>query len=572
MRLSIPIPAGAALCLASLAHAGPLAVAATDATYGHRETAQWHAVSLTANGATLNVTLSTTLSRTWLPGAAVCNGARNHTGCVAGHGGLYTGGGDFPTRADFAAAGVGYAGLNGTGRTGTLDKLGLVSTTSSREVVLRRQPAAVFETLPPGVPGYLSLSATAKALKAAGETESAALQLVAEYSVDVARATRLMVVFGGYDQLNIDLNRTQRWGLGEAGRMEVTLDKVVWSGKDMQTPLLGTGATAVIDTNTPYLWLPQPAFAAFLDVSGARWNATLDSYVFTKCLSEQKCTAAEEAAATAILELAIGPQTVRLPIKWFFMLETGLWDSFDSLDLRVLPVRKLADDAAPVVLGRAVVQGLHLWVDYDANYFNFEQVVWNASDPKQYSTDRSIVAWDAASHAPITGASVLYASPPSSPTTSSTSSSTPSAENPKPVDKPTVIGGIVGGGAGALLLLCTAAWCFLQRRRRRRNRPRAPTNTVSGPYQLHGDHSEHATLVGEMYAPGTAAPVVCEADSSIGVAYYKLSELPAARLGTAASEKMVPLAPTFPPHPAVGGVGRAVGGVGRTARGPVYEM
>ncbi|KAI5849938.1 aspartic peptidase domain-containing protein [Tricharina praecox] len=464
----------------------------------------WYSTPLTVGSTNVNLTLSTSLQHSWIPGAELCSSASNETACREPLGG------EFPSTIDGVDSGIAKElgeiypeskllpaqdkdsqsplSLSGKGKV-SKQKITVKSSNAGSFDLGEDLTIGVFTTEKPNFNGYLSLPQISSELFKAGATpgnnfhmwlgpsvESNESSIPAENSI---RKEHLLI-FGGYDGSAFDLNQTQQYRLGEDGKIQTELEDLIYRWTDTgetDNSLLEDSHAVVIDTTTPYLWLPQKSVDKLVTMAGATWNDSMDAYSFTTCFSD--CTVEEDNSRSASLDLIlITGQKISISFLDFFRVQTGWWIYGSNYNLPVLPVRALKDDNEPIVLGRAVMAALHLWVDYDEEYFGIKAV--NRTEYTYAKTQ--IVSWGS-DHAPITNTSILAAARTtsnSSPSSTSTSTSTSSNSDDKGGVPITLIAAATGGAAVAAVLGGILA-CILLRRRREKKRLAnlAPTNRYS---------------------------------------------------------------------------------------------
>ncbi|KAF8538490.1 aspartic peptidase domain-containing protein [Trichophaea hybrida] len=494
--------------------------------YGVGSSSSWFSVPLTVGNTDFNLSISTSLSRTWIPGSSLCSKSSNKTLCEEPMGGLYSASpswnvidmtselveGVYNTSLSEKLVPAGKTdsktllGLHGKGVVST-DKMTLKSKTGIIE--LDSQSVGVFTTEKPAFNGLLSLQGMAFGLfgieripgpnfhlylGASAESNGSSVPDVGGYE-----AGKYTLIFGGYDQRVWNLNKTQQYPLrrtitsgkqvgkkdlpasAEVGyRMEAMLNDIIYrwtEGGDTDNSLLSAPSTAIIDTNTPYMWLPQKSVDALVAATGAKWNESMDSYVFTRCFGSE-CSDAETSSQSAKLDFVFPSQTVTISFPDFFKLQSLWYDSLWTENRPVFPIRALKDENAPIILGRAVMAGVHLWVDYAEEYFGLKAA--NTS----WTFTPEVVGWSKDDHPPITNKTILATSIPdgTSPSNSSTSSSSSTGNNSGNNKKPPLglIAGAVGGSV-ILLLAIVIFFCFAKKR----NSKRPVTQVINGPQELH---------------------------------------------------------------------------------------
>jgi len=452
----------------------------------------WFSTSLTVGSTSFNLTLSTSLQHTWVPGAELCSDASDRVACRAPLGG------EFPGRVDGVGSGIAaelgemYGGsllpwrendpqtplsLRGKGK---VSKQGITVESSGPDAssfdLGEDLTVGVFTAEAPNSNGFLSLPQIASELFMAGATPGNNFHLWIGASAptndtrvpagDGSDGTAHTLVFGGYDERAFDLNQTQQYRLGAEGQLQAELGDLVYRGNgptSADSSLIEDAHAVVVDTTTPYLWLPQKSVDELAALSGAAWDESMDAYIFADCYDDDDCML-DDVSLDFVLTTG---QTLSVSFLAFFQMRTSL-----SADRLVLPVRALKDDAAPIVLGRAVMSALHLWVDYTGGYFGLRAV-----DLQEYVTGSAQLAGWGADHAPITNTAILLAETTSAASPSSVAGGGDDDGAGVPVGAVAVICG------GVAVVACAGLW-LLRRRRRladRLGRQGLAAATTTGP-------------------------------------------------------------------------------------------
>lgn len=376
---------------------------------------------------------------------------------------------------------------------------GITANSNTGTFLLEKQTVGVFTTEAPAFNGYLSLQQMALGLYDAGAAPGPNFHLLLGEAAESNGSSvpdvggydtgKYVLVFGGYDSAVFDLNNTQQYAMRNVGsnggrRMEAKLNDIVyrWTDSgDTDNSILSAPQTVVIDTTTPYLWLPQKAVDSLTRTAGAVWNDTMDSYVMPRSCDGSDCSASAKSSYFALLDFIFEGTGQKITISFgtYFRLQSLWYDSFSSDNFLILPIRALASDDAPIVFGRSVMAGIHLWVDYDANYFGLKAA-------NETYTKQVIVGWSPETHLPITNQAII-AAPLNSDTSSDLNSTSPSNSNstqnkPRPIK---TIAGISGGIVIFVVVGSILACCWLKRRRRDAARRKHPiTQSTLGPSEL----------------------------------------------------------------------------------------
>ena len=508
--------------------------------YGVGQGSGWFSVPLTVAGTKFNLTVSNTLEHTWIPSTKACDGASNKTACQLQSGGMLSSPPSGTTVAmaaelkDLYDASLHPAkkaypqsalALKGKGVVAK-QKITVLSNTGTFD--LPEQSVGVF-TEGPDFNGYISLRQVAQALADAGSTPGSNYHLYIGQSAATVDSSppdnsgydagRYVLIFGGYDQSVWDFNTTQQYRLGSGGAMGTQLEELTyrWTADGAtDNSILGSAHRVVIDTTTPYVWLPQKMVDQLVQLSGASWNETMGSYAFAQSCSP--CSTEQDNSAHAVLDLVFSSgQKITVSFSDVFKLQSLLFASYSSSNYYVMPIRALANDADPIVLGRAMMASIHLWVDYDADIFSM--AIANTSN--WYYPEPTIVPWGS-DHPPITNTTILAADSSDTSDSSSSHSSHPAKSGlpgdpndpeSKGVPMPVIAG--AAGGVGLALLLGGILF-LLQRRRKRLH----PVDAMPGFLPPHATPSTlHAN------SPTSAGPGKPGVSGLPPGEYYKLQEL-----------------------------------------------
>jgi len=570
--------------------------------YGQHTFGAWYGVPVVVGSTQFNLSLSTALSRTWIPGAALCARDSNVTACTAAIGGTWSGDIGTGTKVeDELLAGV-YnktlsEKLNINGK--LLSQEGVGSTIA--ESITLKSNTGVFkmdsqsvgvvkeadtENFPNGI---LSLQQMALSLYSGGFTPSPSMHLFHGYSaysndsvVDLegSDAGRYILIFGGYDRALLDLNTTQQYPLvktmikgndnekddnsttnplpssQDVGyRMEVLLEDLVyrWTiGGKTDNSLITAPTLAIIDSTTPYLWLPKSVLAVLVSVSGVTWNDTLKVYQLPYC---GKCTEAQSNAELAVLDFKFENNDgvpITIAFKDYLTVKYVPYSGWSSDAVNMLPVRELPD-GSPIILGRPFLAVVHLWVDYAEKWFAMSEG-YQGNLPLVKS---EVVPWARKNHPPITNSSVLLVK--SSEDVSPAGSSPSSSNSPSPPKLKTGVIIVIATSGAALLLVGG----FLIYRCCRRPEPPILPN----PYDRYELHNTSASAPSTAHIPELSSHLQPPPRQSlsarvqeIGSSYRQIPELPTA--------VYYPPPPTHTPHRQQGGYPQS--GVG--APSPVYEI
>jgi len=270
-----------------------------------------------------------------------------------------------------------------------------------------------------------------------------------------------------------------------------------WSSNPLELLSPLDGVYVIIDSSTPFLWLPKSTCESFAQALGLTYNESLALYTFDGNASTPDdlqswnlnftFSLSDTSTPTQIVNITLPYAAFDLQLSYPYIPNT----TYATGNKNYFPLRQAANDTQ-YTLGRAFLQEAYIITDYDRNNFSVYQALHPANPGNTSIVD-------------ILKPGAL--SPQAAP---SGSLSTP------------IIVGIAIGSAALLILLALIIF-FIHRHRRRRNQqhaiilepkpalsPFAPASATLSPETLKCSPSSALTSV----APVSAlSPVVFEADS-----------------------------------------------------------
>lgn len=210
--------------------------------------------------------------------------------------------------------------------------------------------------------------------------------------------------------------------------------------------------TAIIDSSTPYLWLPQSACDQFARVLGLSYNSSLNLYTFDSNPSQHDTLGDSELAFTfSLSDIGASTQVVNITLPYaafdlqlsFPAIPNTTYGSADSFKF-YFPLRQ-ATNQAQYTIGRSFLQEAYLITDYERNNFSVYQAVHTAD--------------------PIGNTSIVAISRPST----STFSGPATGMTSKTALKKGAIVGIAVGVAAITAFLAVTLFYFCRRRKQQRH-------------------------------------------------------------------------------------------------------
>ncbi|KAK2754795.1 hypothetical protein FQN54_006688 [Arachnomyces sp. PD_36] len=164
----------------------------------------------------------------------------------------------------------------------------------------------------------------------------------------------------------------------------------------------------VIDSSTPFLWLPEAACDSFADVLNLTYNDTLELYYYGSNSSIRDELLSWNLTFTFTIADLPGSSSsvdITLPFSAFDQTLTypfpDLDANFTSSGVRYFPLRKAVNDDQ-LTIGRTFLQESYLAVDYERNNFSISQAAFNIDA----LTNTNIVPITRPSNSNFTGPSV----------------------------------------------------------------------------------------------------------------------------------------------------------------------
>ena len=145
--------------------------------------------------------------------------------------------------------------------------------------------------------------------------------------------------------------------------------------------------SAIIDSSTPYLWLPQSVCDRFADSLGLSYNSTLDLYTFDSNASQHDTLENAQLTFTfSLSDVSSSSEVVNITLPYaafdqqltFPFIANTSYGSPDSQKY-YFPIRP-ATTEAQYTIGRVFLQEAYLITDYERNNFSVHQAVHTA-DP-----------------------------------------------------------------------------------------------------------------------------------------------------------------------------------------------
>ncbi|PTB63940.1 acid protease [Trichoderma citrinoviride] len=428
-------------------------------------------VLLGSNSDLVNVLMSTSLSEFWAVGPGGCLQKEPH--CTAARGGIYT---PFASKhwsyMGIWQLGLDYLGYGGNGQYG-LDTVNAYSKITDIGFGMSNVLMSAINTTDYYL-GYFGLGITqgnfgrevaqsplTQAVHTFGWIPSYSYGFTAGASY---RNTPVSITLGGHDTAryvphDIDFTLTPQDNMPRAliRGIEASADKVnkpkKWTSETALLSGWDNAFTALIDSTTPYLWLPSAVCDEFADAFNLTYNATFDLYTLTNEQFNQYGSADSFTFTFSFSSVdnhdnfgsplnVPGLVNITVPMRAFvnllqypFMHQTI---KYGDPAIPYFALRKSDNDSA-VVIGRSFLQEAYMITKYDEAVFSIHQ----AKFPQRPIAEANLVPIKQPNNSP-------YPSPP------------------KQTGSKLSTGQMIGIAVGAILLcsFCLISLCCVCRRRR----------------------------------------------------------------------------------------------------------
>ncbi|CZR63161.1 uncharacterized protein PAC_13058 [Phialocephala subalpina] len=199
----------------------------------------------------------------------------------------------------------------------------------------------------------------------------------------------LSLTLGGYDA-NRFVPHNTNFSLNPDNNPQASIDTIfVQSGatsnnftvpKQLLQP--SDRVNAIIDSSTPYLWLPTAVCDRFASALGLSYNDTLNLYTYDANATQHDALANSQLSFTfSLSDLSTSPAVVNitLPFQAFDLqltypaIPNSTYGSPDATK-NYFPLRR-ATDESQYTIGRAFLQEAYIITDYERNIFSVHQAV-----------------------------------------------------------------------------------------------------------------------------------------------------------------------------------------------------
>ncbi|KAI8276393.1 hypothetical protein K4K56_001130 [Colletotrichum sp. SAR 10_98] len=438
----------------------PSAVALTPSNDWYGVDGNWSTVKFQVGTPrqSVNVLVSTSLSEFWVVGAGgclakepLCNSARGNVFTVTDSKSWDPLGG--------WQLGLDYLGYGGNGDYGldTLSTTTLAGDAISMDNIITASINSTDYYL-----GFLGLGITkgsfgneiaesplTQAVKTYGWIPSYSYGYTAGACYKGTSGTPCSVTLGGYDSSrfvphNTEFSLDPSDGLPHAlvRGIEVTVGegKAVPGGWDSRTQILSnmtTSFSAMIDSSTPYLWLPDAICDQFAAAFNLTYNNTFNLYTVTNEHHDNTDDFGHPLTVPGVVNITITAAAFAQVLRYPFMDEAI---KYGDPAVPYFPLRRASNFTNTLIIGRSFLQEAYLITKYDSGVFSLHQAVF----PEDAQTHLNISQIKQPDNSP-------YPGPPAQATIHGLSTAQ--------------MGGIAAGVVAACIILLVAWYCLRRRKR-----------------------------------------------------------------------------------------------------------
>lgn len=379
------------------------ALSVTPSTKWYGDDGTWSAVSIRLGSPQqwLDVLVNTVSSETWVPGAGSC--IANDTLCTTNKGSIFTPmksstwqeEGFFDLGVDYQLGNTAYAeyGLDNltfgtTGITIPASIIGAFNGSGSTNTTSYFNGLFGLGITPGNFTNVTPLSAISALVEQMGIIPSHSYGYTAGANYQLKGVLNSLTL-GGYDANRlVPHNVSFTLSSSKVPQTFINSITVTSPGTSNATAktvsLLNTAdrVTAIIDSSTPFLWLPATVCNRFASALGLTYNSSLNLYTFDSNASQHDILAASQLSFTfSLSDFASATESVNITLPYaafdlkliYPAIPNTNYGEEDSTKY-YFPLRQAANEAQ-YTIGRAFLQEAYLIADYERNTFSVHQAV-----------------------------------------------------------------------------------------------------------------------------------------------------------------------------------------------------
>ncbi|KAF7530450.1 hypothetical protein G7054_g9577 [Neopestalotiopsis clavispora] len=224
--------------------------------------------------------------------------------------------------------------------------------------------------------------------------------------------TPMSLVLGGYDQ-NRFVSHDTEFSLNSTTRQPEALVRAItasmsstdqalagWNSTSVSLSSFDESVVALVDSSTPYLWLPTVICDRFADALNLTWNetfglytfasnATYESYfdtslafTFSLSSSDNRDNFGDPLNVAGVVNITISANAFAQTLRYPFM---NLFQYGDAA-IPYFPLRR-ADNGTQIIIGRSFLQESYIKMNYESSTFSLHQALF----PDNPDTNTTII-------------------------------------------------------------------------------------------------------------------------------------------------------------------------------------
>ncbi|KAI2620112.1 acid protease [Hypoxylon sp. NC1633] len=382
----------------------------------------------------VDVTISTSLSEIWVVESGGCS--PNYQ-CVDARGGVYNASASRSWSSLSAwQLGLDYLGLGGNGDY-AMETVLVYDSVRRRQTSFNKQVVAGFNET-----GYytgffglginagrfnnvVAQSPIAALVEKYGTIPSHSYGYTAGAYYGGSRGTPLSLTLGGYDANRFEPHDT-KFNLNATSRQPEVLVRAItasvsdaskapasWSGSSSSLSSFNESVTALLDSSTPYLWLPSAICDRFAASFNLTWNETFGLYLFSDIDNLDRYRSLPDLSFTFTLSSADNhdnfgqplnvPGVVNITISANAFIQSLRYPFMNLIEFTApavpyFPLKRIGDGSR-IIIGRSFFQEAYLITNYETSAFSVHQ----AKFPENPLEDISIQTTKTSDHSPYPG-------------------------------------------------------------------------------------------------------------------------------------------------------------------------
>ncbi|KAI1817800.1 acid protease [Poronia punctata] len=213
------------------------------------------------------------------------------------------------------------------------------------------------------------------------------------------RGVPMSLTLGGYDEnrfephdIKFSLNSTTRQPQALIRAITATVADFEqapgnWSASSIELSSFNESVTALIDSSTPYLWLPEELCDRFADALDLKWNETFELYLFPDLDNLQRYKSAPDLSFTFTLSSADNQNNLGTPLDMPGIVNITVSANafiqsiqypfqgqvpYGSGAIPYFPLKRTENGSRPII-GRSFLQEAYIITNYETSKFSLHK-------------------------------------------------------------------------------------------------------------------------------------------------------------------------------------------------------